>query len=476
MAHAATPNSFAAVAVPHLDDGVVSEILHRLPSKDAYRLAAVCGRWRAVLSLPTFLCRHLCPRPLPVLDDGPCAFIVQPRDKVRYTHLTLVATDPNGHVAVKLPVPDKYKDHPLPAPPPRSIVRIPRPHPVPTRLETARDKSVCRPDDSEDDGAEPMVIGSLFDDSDDDAVPTEHPAPPRPPPVEDYVVFFESTVPTLDVCIVASHGRLLLARTRSRYYVCDPSANRWIVLPPSTISPVCDANAGIHYEVDASTGMTAFTVVLILRRRLRRGLVETFSSRTGEWDARELRAEGVARCLGAASPGVRVGTSFYWQNRRSSRVIRYDAARDRASVFREPPLAEKAVARLGRSLGSVDGTGIRLCAFDIRDEKSKCMMPHDDLEGVHGVWFMEDAHPWWRRVHEAVVEDLSVWYFLSLWGKEKPVDFPGASGDFIVLDVEGKLLRYDLESGNKVQLFSLYRETSRLGELYRRFHAFPFFG
>jgi hypothetical protein len=78
----------AAVAVPHLDDGIVSEILLRLPSKDAYRLAAVCRRWRAVLSLPTFLC------------------------KVGYTHLTLVATDPNGRVAVKPPVPDKYKDRP----------------------------------------------------------------------------------------------------------------------------------------------------------------------------------------------------------------------------------------------------------------------------------------------------------------------------------------------------------------------------
>uniref|UniRef100_A0ACD5W3S1 Uncharacterized protein n=1 Tax=Avena sativa TaxID=4498 RepID=A0ACD5W3S1_AVESA len=322
-----------------------------------------------------------------------------------------------------------------------------------------------------------MVIGSLFDDSGDDAVPTEHLAPPPPPlPVEDYVVFFESTVPMLDICIVASHGRLLLARTRIRYYVCDPSANRWIVLPRSTIAPVCDANAGIHYEVDASTGMTAFTVVLLLGRKLRRGLVETFSSRTGDWNARELRAQGVLRCLGAASPGIHVGSCFYWQNRRSGRVIRYDAARDRASVFREAPLAHKAVAqaaRLGRSLGSVDGTGIRLCAFDIRDEKSKCMMPHDDLEGVHGVWFMEDAS--WRRVHEAVVEDLSVWYFLSLWGKEKPVDFPGASGDFIVLDVEGQLLRYDLESGSKVLLFSLYRETTRLSALYRRFHAFPFF-
>ncbi|CAM0958509.1 unnamed protein product [Alopecurus aequalis] len=558
MADAETQGAAAAV---YLDDGIVSEILHRLPTKDAYRLAAACRRWRSLLALPTFLCHHLSPRPMPLLDDGPRAFVVQPRDKVGYTHLTVVATDPADRgVAVTLPVPDRYKDRRTPVPPPRPTVGIPRPDPVPALLETARDKSVLRllyseeedddvPDGSAseddaaeqlvlcalfddedteppaeavdpaatamdaaepdpvpwderhygDDAAEPLVLGSMFDDEDTepsaedvdpaatateaaapDPVPSEeHPAPAVSPPVEDYVIFFERTVPMLDICFVASHGRLLLARSRIRYYVCDPAANRWIVLPPSTIAPVSDANAGIHYEVDASTGKTAFTVVLLLRRRLRRGLVETFSSTTGVWDARELRAQGVARGLGAASPGVHFGSCFYWVNRRQGRVVIYDAVRDRASVLREPPLAEKAVSRLGRSLGSVDGTGIRLCAFDIRDEKSHSMMPHDDLEGVHGVWFLESAaaaRPAWRRVHEAVVEDLSVWYFLAMCDSEKPVDFPGASGDFILLDQNSRLLRYDLESGRKVQLFSLYRDTSRLGALYSRFHAFPFFG
>jgi hypothetical protein len=143
---------------------------------------------------------------------------------------------------------------------------------VPALLEVARDKSVCRllystgaeeeddvPDDasSEDEAAEHMFVGSLFDDSDDDAEspakvvdPAANLAPPdaadlaapypadlvaapdaadlvaaldaapMPPPVEDYVIFFERTVPLLDICIVASHGRLLLARSRSGYYVC----------------------------------------------------------------------------------------------------------------------------------------------------------------------------------------------------------------------------------------------------------------
>jgi hypothetical protein len=109
------------------------------------------------------------------------------------------------------------------------------------------------------------------------------------------------------------------------------------------------------------------------------------------------------------------------------------------------------------------------------------MLPHDGAEGVHGVWFMEDAEaarPSWRRVHEAVLEDLSVYYFLTMMCDiEKPVDFPGGSGDFIMLNQDGEqLMRYDLESGRKVELLSLYGDTNRLHALYHRFHAFPFFG
>lgn len=271
--------------------------------------------------------------------------------------------------------------------------------------------------------AELPAVGSLFDDSGDDAaeqqagvvaptatmmdlaepdvVPSEHPDSPPTSEVhvEDYVVFFEKTVPMLDISIVASHGRFLLARSQSRYYVCDPAANRWLALPPSTIAPDRDANSGLQYHVDVSTGNTVFTVVLLLPRRLRRGLVETFSSTTGTWNVRELRSEGVARCLGAASPGVHVGTCFYWLSRRKGRIVRYDAARGRASVLREPPEAEQSKCRVGRALGTV-GARLLLCAFDIRDEKSDSMLPHDGLEGVHGVWLMEGvsaARPSWAR-------------------------------------------------------------------------------
>ncbi|XBJ22551.1 hypothetical protein VPH35_000927 [Triticum aestivum] len=508
-------------AAPHLDDGIVSEILHRLPTKQAYRLAAVCRRWRAVLCQPTFLCRHLSPRPL--LDGGPSGFIVQPRGKIGYTHLTLVATNPGDGFPVRFPVPDKYMDR---RPPQRQIVRVPRPDPTPVLLDKGAEKSVFRllystgagdeddvpyvsESESEDGAAEAEAeqpaVGSLFDgsESEDDAVvqqaavvaPTatvmdvaepdavclEH--PDQSPPasqvhVEDYVIFFEKTVPMLDISIVASHGRLLLARSQSGYYVCDPAANRWLALPPSTIAPDRDANRGLEYHVDASTGNTVFTVVLLLRRRLRRGLVETFSSTTGTWNVRELRSEGVARCLGTASPGVHVGTCFYWLSRRRGRIVRYDAARGRASVLREPPEAEQSRCRVGRALGTV-GARLRLCAFDIRDEKGDSMLPHDGLEGVHGVWLMKGvsaaARPLWQRVHEALVEDISVWYFLSLHNHETPVDLAGASDEFIVVDKGKRLLRYDLDSGHKVPLFSLYRDTGRLGALYRRYHAFAFF-
>ncbi|OEL14644.1 hypothetical protein BAE44_0024336, partial [Dichanthelium oligosanthes] len=83
-------------------------------------------------------------------------------------------------------------------------------------------------------------------------------------------------------------------------------------------------------------------------------------------------------------------------------VVRSDAARGRASVVRNPPEAEGSKGRMWQSLGSAGGP-LRLCAFDIRDEESSNMLPHNDVKDVHGVWVMDAAGgaPW-RRVHEAV--------------------------------------------------------------------------
>ena len=241
-------------------------------------------------------------------------------------------------------------------------------------------------------------------------------------------MFFERTVPLLDISFVASHGRLLLGRSRTSYYVCDPAANRWLALPPPPIPPTRDTASGLHYDLDAATGRVSFTVVLLVRARRRRLLVGTFSSATGRWDTTHPPgAQGAARRLGVASPGIRVGTCFYWLSRRRGHVVRYDAARGRASVVRDPPEAEGSKGRLWRSLGSAGGH-LRLCAFDIRDEESANMLPHDGVEGVHGVWAM-DAAGAWRRVHEAVVDDLSAYYFNMLWGHEMALDFAGACSD-----------------------------------------------
>ncbi|OEL29452.1 hypothetical protein BAE44_0009529 [Dichanthelium oligosanthes] len=104
------------------------------------------------------------------------------------------------------------------------------------------------------------------------------------------------------------------------------------------------------------------------------------------------------------------------------------------------------------------------------------MLPHDDVEGVHGVWVMEAAGgaPW-RRVHEAVVGDMSTYYFNMLFGHEMAQDFAGACSDSIVVDKDRHLLRYNLVTGDKVELASLYRNDGKLGALYGRFRVFPLY-
>ncbi|RLN34359.1 hypothetical protein C2845_PM03G02560 [Panicum miliaceum] len=400
-------------AAPHLDDGVVSEFLHRLPTRDAYRLTAVCPRWRALISSPAFLSRHLSPRPLPLLDGLPDAIVLQPK-KLGYTHLMLVATDPAVHVALNLPrlpkytVWDRYRPPRTKLPPPSTPV---------------------------------MELG-------------DHAA-----------AFFERTVPMLDFTIEASHGRLLLGRGRTRYFVCDPAANHWLALPPpAAIPPTRETACGFCYDVDAETGRVSFTIVLLARARFRRVLVETFSSATGSWTTTMLDAQGVARCLGTASPGIRPAP-------RPRRPLRR-RARPRDAVVREPPDTEGSVERMARSLGSTGGR-LRLCGFDVRGDNPYSVLPHDGLEGVHGVWVM-DAEVW-RRVHEAVVENIQAWYFKTMLGIEKSLDFAGAPGGYIVLDKDNFLLRYNLESGEKVELVRFYRDDGCIGALYRRSHAFPFY-
>jgi hypothetical protein len=80
----------------------------------------------------------------------------------------------------------------------------------------------------------------------------------------------------------------------------------------------------------------------------------------------------------------------------------------------------------------------------------------------------------WRRMHEAVVDDLSAYYFNMLWGIEMALDFAGACSDSVIVDKNKFLRRYDLVSGDKVELASLYRIDGKLGALYDRVRVFPF--
>uniref|UniRef100_A0A0E0GK61 F-box domain-containing protein n=1 Tax=Oryza nivara TaxID=4536 RepID=A0A0E0GK61_ORYNI len=473
----------AAAAGRHLpDDAVISDISRSLSSRAAHRLAAACPRWRAILSQPTFLCRHLSPRPL--AGERPRALIVQPR-KLGFTHLSLVAVDPADELAVHVPIRNKYKrptrlyheSHRRSFIPNASAADEPLPEPEPDRF------------------ADHLAPGLEVVDADDD---------------DDHVAFFERTVPALDISIVAAHGRLLLARGRSCYYVCDPAANRWVELPPSTLPPEHGINSGLHYDdldddASSGTGRLDFTVVLIGCRH-RRVVVETFTSATGRWETKELPeqgTQGLARSVGGgpASPGIHVGGCFYWltHRRNRGRILRYDVAGGRVTVVREPARAEGSIGRAERSLGSTGGR-LRMCAFDVRDDsdESGSPYPHDGGVGVHGVWVMTTddgvAAPAWRRVHEATVDDVGFYYFHMLFERERPVDFAGACGDFVVLDDSGyKLWRYDyLESGDnrRVELWNLNNpkddnlrdlyERNQVSfvfeELYDRYHVFPFFG
>uniref|UniRef100_A0A0E0ELI0 Uncharacterized protein n=1 Tax=Oryza meridionalis TaxID=40149 RepID=A0A0E0ELI0_9ORYZ len=213
-------------------------------------------------------------------------------------------------------------------------------------------------------------------------------------------------------------------------------------------------------------------MVVLIGCRHRRVVVETFTSATGRWETKELPeqgTQGLARSVGGgpASPGIHVGGCFYWltHHRSRGRILRYDVAGGRVPVVREPAKAEGSIGRVERSLGSTGGR-LRMCAFDVRDDsdESGSPYPHDGGVGVLGVW------------------------------RERPVDFAGACGDFVVLDDSRyQLWRYDyLESGDnrRVELWNLDNpeddnlrdlyERNQVSyvfeELYSRYHVFPFFG
>ena len=114
-----------------------------------------------------------------------------------------------------------------------------------------------------------------------------------------------------------------------------------------------------------------------------------------------------------------------------------------------------------------------MCAVDIHNRGKASR----GMERVIGVWLMDEAaaRPLWRRVHEKVLGEMWDYYINTPSYHEKPVDFAGASGGFVVVEENHGLRRHDLETADNVRLATLQTGSCRLRALYRRFHAFPFF-
>ena len=76
-------------AFTDLNYDLLSVIALWLPTRDAYRLSAVCQYLRRpFVKEPQFVSKHLSPRPLPPPDGGPDALAIQPQRRVGYTLLT----------------------------------------------------------------------------------------------------------------------------------------------------------------------------------------------------------------------------------------------------------------------------------------------------------------------------------------------------------------------------------------------------
>ncbi|KAL6644522.1 hypothetical protein ACP70R_016130 [Stipagrostis hirtigluma subsp. patula] len=413
-----------AAPLPHLDNNIISLIATMVPTKCAYRFTALATFYRFIVSEPPFLKRHLKPCPL-LAGDVPGAIIIQPKGLTRcgYIHLTAASLDPANPIALKLQVHPKYAIYAEHAP-----------------------------------GAA------------DAAPPPEH---------VDIFTFFERTIPMFDLCIVATHGRLMLARSQAsgRHFVCNPSNNRWVVLPQAPVASDRNTASGLWYDHDTEPGAISFVVVLLVRVRRRNLLLQKFSSDAGVWETQKLDFHGGARLLGQLSrpsPGIYAGDSFYWQSQaRADRILCLDLARGRASVLFEPPEAEGSTNVRERSLGSAGGV-LRMPTFSIRDTEPENNQPHDIL-GVHSLWMLEAGG--WRRTQQVVVRDsVSMSFGFIPYGIEIPFDFASARTGDIVVQKNGQVLGLDVWTGEKRYLTDLYLyQRGRINELYGSFDVFPLF-
>ncbi|KAK3125557.1 hypothetical protein QOZ80_7BG0606520 [Eleusine coracana subsp. coracana] len=357
--------------IVHLDDNVLAKIVAvHLPSMAAYRCRAVAKAWSGYTKEPTFLKHHLALRPLK-LDETPAAHLLQPRAHARlgYVHALVVGLHDDAKAFVDFPLHPEFEN----------LAAAPAPAPT---------------------TPEPAV------------------------PVPDYIAFFADAARRLDLSIVGSHGRLLLARSGSGYVVGFPERNRFVNLLPPPSTPNQDHATSLQYELLDAGGGISFRV-LVLRADGGNITVDTFSSASGRWESRELgvRKEEAFLFVRPESRGISTGPRHYWlDGQRRGLVLVYDEASGTASVLREPP-TKQGWKRLGRALGSVDlGTKLRFSAFDSFDPEENNPQPHA-LTGTHTMWTLNAAGAWEQELHQT--RDVSAHCYSVPYGAEIPVDFAG---------------------------------------------------
>lgn len=408
--------------IVHLDDNLLAKIIAvHLPSMAAYRWRAVAKAWSGFTNEPSFLKHHLALGPLK-LDEKPAALLLQPRAHARlgYVHALVVGLRDDAMALVDFSLHPEFE----------YLAAAPAPTPA--------------------DAPEPAV------------------------PLPDYIAFFDGAARGLDLSIVGSHGRLLLARSSSCYVVGFPARNRFIKLPPPPSTPNLDSATSLRYELlDPAEGI--IFRVLVLRADGGNITVDTFSSASGTWESRELGVHTEAFLfVRPESPGISTGQRHYWLDGQSrDRVLVYDEVSGTASVLRESP-TQQGWRRLGRALGSVDlGAKLRFSAFDSFDPEQANPQPHA-LNGAYTVWTLNAAGAWERELHQT--RSLSAHCFGVPYGAEIPFDFAGAAASSSIAVKNGVLLHRDLHDDQTKEIFQLtVGMPGRIGNLYRDCDVFPLF-
>ncbi|KAK1693615.1 hypothetical protein QYE76_010312 [Lolium multiflorum] len=408
MGHASGDALATMFVPPFLPDGVVCDILIRLPATvDVYRAAAVCRGWTGwigVTRTPDFLRSYL--RPLPVPPRGPASIIAQPRRSVDagYVHLAVISVVPgeNG-LPVNMPIDPKFA------------------------ISATGEKTLDGDVTPLKSVADPMV------EEEEEALQAELAGAAKVG-----VDFFQRTVPSLDLAIVASHGSLLLCRSsNSRYYICDASANRWMELPRTDPLPQA-AVSHVGFKYNVINGKLSFEVVLLSSADPGHITVDSFTcNSTGAmWQRQVLHAPEAVLRLGEESPGpgVYAAGCFYWLSQSAGQVLVYNCATGLISIHPEPGMQVENITRVqaSRALSYDDGK-LRFWAVDLAMENGR-------LQARLQAWEAEGA-PW------------PDWQFSK------------------------RILKYDVDTGEITEVARFRQPTveSRLDLAYRRISMFPLY-